>query len=91
MAKNRDKSGHFTNFPAQEARKLTKSGQILRIFLHKKKAVPIFSQGPLYLGRKSKIGTKSGQFPQMSRIRDSVPKIGTTKGPGAGLQFTNWI
>ena len=47
--------------------------------------------GTLYLGRKSKIGTKSGQFTQMSRIRDSVPKIGTTKGPGAGLQFTNWI
>ena len=37
--------------------------------------------GTLYLGRKSKIGTKSGQFTQMSRIRDSVPKIGTTKGP----------
>jgi hypothetical protein len=35
----------------------------------------------MYLGRKAKIGTKSGQFPQMSRIRDSVPKIGTTKGP----------
>jgi hypothetical protein len=58
MAKNRDKSGHFNNFPAQAARKLTKSGQILWI---------------------SYTRTKSGQFPQVSQIRDNVPNIGTTK------------
>jgi hypothetical protein len=69
--KNGQKSGHLKKIPAQAARKLAQ-----------KKAVPIFSQEyPLYLGRKSKIRTKSEQFPQMSRIWDSAQEIGTTKGP----------
>ena len=43
-------------------------------------SVPIFS--PKY----SKFGTKYGHFSQMSRIRDIVPKFGTTKGSDLGLE-----
>lgn len=53
-AKNKDKSGQFDNFPAQAARKLTKSGQngdIFEKFLYQKDC-------PNFFTRKSKIGTK---------------------------------
>jgi hypothetical protein len=68
MAKNRDKSGQFNNFPAQAARKLTKSGRNrdrLYLFPSLKILSQFLSQGNL----------KSGQN------RDNVPKIGTSKGP----------